>query len=84
MEIHSLNNDSVITSSQKPLLSLLLLILVLLFTHSAAFAQTETFGLVQYTPPAGWNKTQTQPNVVAFSILDQTTGGFCIITASWR
>ncbi len=62
------------------MLSLLLLIVVLLFHQTAAFAQAESFGIVQYTPPAGWNKTQTQPNVIAFSIQDKTTGGFGIIT----
>jgi hypothetical protein len=45
-----------------------------------AVAQSEKLGIVNYTPPPGWNKTQTQPNVIAFSIRNQTTGAFCIIT----
>ncbi len=43
------------------------------------FSQTEKLGIIQYTPPRGWNKTPNE-HVVAFSKLDQTTGGFCIIT----
>jgi hypothetical protein len=50
-----------------------------LFIPQTAFAQTEKFGIVQYTPPKGWNKT-VNDDVVAFSILNQTSGGFCIIT----
>ena len=61
-------------------LSLLFVILISLLGPSSAFSQTESLGTVKYTPPAGWNKTQTQPNVVAFSIQNQTTGEFCIIT----
>lgn len=45
-----------------------------------AFCQTEKLGIVRYIPPPGWNKTQTRENVIAFSSLNQTTGGFCIIT----
>jgi hypothetical protein len=44
-----------------------------------AFGQTEKLGIVQYTSPAGWTKTPNE-NVVAFSVLNQSTGGFCIIT----
>ena len=61
-------------------LSLLFVILISWLGPSSAFSQTESFGTIKYTPPAGWNKTQTQPNVIAFSIQDKTTGGFCIIT----
>ena len=45
-----------------------------------AFCQTQKLGIVKYTPPPGWTKTQQQPNVIAFSTLNQTTGAFCIIT----
>jgi hypothetical protein len=44
-----------------------------------AFSQAEKLGIVQYTAPKGWTKTP-KDNVVAFSLLNQTTGGFCIIT----
>lgn len=56
------------------------LIVVFSFAPQTAFGQAEKLGIVKYTPPPGWNKTQTQPNVIAFSIRNQTTGGFCIIT----
>lgn len=56
------------------------LTLVFLLAHSTAFGQVEKLGIVKYTAPAGWSKTQTQPNVIAFSIQNQTTGGFCIVT----
>ncbi len=51
-----------------------------MFMPQAATGQLEKLGIVQYTPPPGWTKTQTQPNVVAFSTVDKATGGFCIIT----
>jgi hypothetical protein len=56
------------------------LLLIFSLASLTSFAQPEKLGIVKYTPPAGWTKTQTQPNVIAFSILNQTTGGFCIIT----
>src|SRR3981081_3979642 len=54
--------------------------MVFLFALQPAFGQTEKLGIVKYAAPPGWNKTQTQQNVIAFSIQNQTTGGFCIIT----
>ena len=54
--------------------------LVFLFIPQTAFGQTEKLGIVKYTPPSGWSKTQKQENVIAFSSLNQTTGAFCIIT----
>lgn len=42
-------------------------------------AQTESLGIVKYTPPKGWDKT-TKENVVAFSQVNRETGKFCIIT----
>ncbi len=56
------------------------LTLIFAFAAQTAFAQTEKLGIVKYTSPAGWNKTQTQPNVIAFSTRNQATGAFCIIT----
>lgn len=60
--------------------SLCSLVVFSLFAPTTASGQAEKLGIVKYTPPRGWNKTQTQPNVIAFSMLNQTTGGFCIIT----
>jgi hypothetical protein len=45
----------------------------------AVFAETEKLGVVSYTPPAGWKKTP-KDNIVAFSDVNKTTAGFCIIT----
>lgn len=50
------------------------------FIPQTASGQTEKLGIVQYTPPKGWAKTAKVENVVAFSEVNQTTGGFCIIT----
>jgi hypothetical protein len=44
------------------------------------FGQAEKLGIVKYTPPPGWTKTQQQANVILFSTLNQTTGAFSIIT----
>ena len=43
------------------------------------FCQTEKLGIVSYAAPKGWTKTPKE-NVVAFSEINQKTGGFCIIT----
>lgn len=43
------------------------------------FCQTGKLGIVSYTLPKGMTKTAKE-NVVAFSEINQTTGGFCIIT----
>ena len=52
---------------------------VCLLIPGPASGQTEKLGIVRYTPPKGWTKTFKE-NVVAFSVRDQATGGFCIIT----
>lgn len=52
----------------------------LLLIAGTAFSQPAKLGIVKYTAPAGWTKTQTQPNVIAFSSVNQSTGAFCIIT----
>jgi hypothetical protein len=56
------------------------LIAVFLFAPQTALAQVQKLGIVNYTAPSGWNKSQTQPNVIAFSIENQSTSKFCIIT----
>ena len=57
----------------------LLLLATPSFLLTTASAQTETLGIVKYTPPKGWNKTSKE-NVIAFSKVDRDTGKFCIIT----
>ena len=49
------------------------------FLSSTVCAQTESLGIVKYTPPKGWDKTSKE-NVIAFSKVDRDTGKFCIIT----
>ena len=53
---------------------------IVLIVPQTAYGQKQKLGIVNYTPPAGWSKTQTQPNVVAFSTVDKAKGGVCIIT----
>ena len=49
------------------------------FLSTTVCAQTETLGIVKYTPPKGWDKTSKE-NVIAFSKVNRDTGKFCIIT----
>jgi len=56
------------------------LTVIVLIVPQTAYGQKQKLGIVNYTPPAGWNKTQTQPNVVGFITVNQTTGASCIIT----
>lgn len=60
--------------------SILALFTLSIFCSYAVFAQTEKLGSVQYKAPAGWTKTSKVENVLAFSTINQATGGFCIIT----
>jgi hypothetical protein len=66
--------------TSKNILGVLIALGFCLFIPQAAFCQTEKLGIVKYTPPPGWTKTQTGENVIVFSSLNQTTGQFCIIT----
>jgi hypothetical protein len=50
-----------------------------LFAPHSVFSQTERLGVVQYTAPRGWLKTQKE-NVVTFSEINQYSGRFCFIT----
>ncbi len=50
-----------------------------LFIPTTGFCQAEKLGIISYTTPKGMSKTQKE-NVVAFSEINQSTGGFCIIT----
>jgi len=60
-------------------LELLVPLTICLLVPQTALGQAERLGIVQYTPPTGFNKT-SKDNVVAFSTLNQATGRFCIIT----
>ena len=60
-------------------LAALLLFIAFSLAPQIVFAQAEKLGMVQYTPPKGWNKT-TKENVVTFNEVNQATGTFCIIT----
>jgi hypothetical protein len=57
----------------------LLLMAMPSFLSTTVCAQTETLGIVKYTPPKGWDKTSKE-NVIAFSKVNRDTGKFCIIT----
>jgi hypothetical protein len=50
-----------------------------LFAPLSVLAQTERLGVVRYTPPKGWTKTQKE-NVVTFSEINQASRRFCFIT----
>jgi hypothetical protein len=60
-------------------LSIVVIGLICLFAPLSVFSQTEKLGMVQYTPPKGWTKTQKE-NVVIFSEVNQTSERFCFIT----
>jgi hypothetical protein len=64
---------------RKALICLFTALSVCLLVAGTVYGQTEKLGIVKYTPPKGWTKTLKE-NVVAFSVRDQATGGFCIIT----
>ena len=46
---------------------------------SIAFAQTESFGATQFTPPKGWTRS-TKESVVIYSDIDKASGRFCFLT----
>lgn len=59
--------------------SLFVLTVVGLFIPQTAFCQTEKLGIVNYTPPKGWQKSSNE-NIVTYSDLNEATGRFCTIT----
>lgn len=65
--------------NRKTPFSLFVMLFVCASIPRAVYSQTERLGVVQYTPPKGWNKT-TNENVVQFSELNQADGRFCVIT----
>jgi len=60
-------------------LSLLAVLFFVLWSSTAAAAQTETFGGVTFTPPKGWTRS-TKEGVVIFSSVDKSSGRFCFLT----
>lgn len=65
--------------NRKILLALFIALIFGLIVPPTVFCQAEKLGIVQYTPPKGWAKTSNE-NIVAFTDINQKTGGFCIIT----
>ena len=65
--------------NRKALLCLFTALSVCLLIPGTVFGQTEKLGIVNYTPPKGWTKTSKE-NVVAYSVLNRATGGFCVVT----
>ncbi len=51
---------------------------LLLGISTSCFSQTETFDIMQYTPPKDWKK-DTKQGVVIYTNINATTGGFCMI-----
>jgi hypothetical protein len=66
-------------NASKIIFGLVIATIICLWVPQTALSQTEKLGIVQYTPPKGWTKTPKE-NIVAWSNLKQSTGGFCIIT----
>ncbi len=60
-------------------LSTSVVLVFLLSIPISVFCQTEKLGIISYTSPQGMART-IKENVIAFSEINQTTGGFCIIT----
>ena len=61
------------------LLPVFLSVLFCLSLAGFATGQSEKLGTVSYAAPKGFTKT-TKENIVAFTMIDQATGKFCIIT----
>jgi hypothetical protein len=66
-------------NSRKIIVSVFVGLFVSLFIARAAVAQTETLGLVRYTPPKGWAKSAKE-HAVVFSDINHSAGSFCFIT----
>ena len=60
-------------------LCLFALITAFLCASTTGFGQTEKLGLVEYTPIKDWKRSEKE-NIVAFSILNEASGRFGIIT----
>ena len=68
-----------IMKASKIILALFIAQILCLIVPQVMFCQTETFDVIQYTPPKGWTKTQKE-GVMIFSDTNKTTNGFCILT----
>ena len=64
---------------QRTLSTIAIGLVLCVYAPLSVFSQTEKLGMVQYTRPKGWTKTQNE-NVVTFSEVSQTSGRFCFIT----
>jgi hypothetical protein len=53
--------------------------LLYLLAPLAALAQTDSLGIVEFTPPKGWIKS-AKDNVVIFRDIRQSSGHFCFLT----
>ncbi|HSS21674.1 MAG TPA: hypothetical protein VLL54_16495 [Pyrinomonadaceae bacterium] len=49
------------------------------FAAQPIFSQTETLGIVKYTPPPGWAKT-VKEGAVVYTDVNKTTNAFCVLT----
>ncbi len=54
------------------------LCLLTILLSGLLFGQTETFDIATYTPPKGWKK-DVHTGVVAYTNINTTTGGFCVL-----
>jgi hypothetical protein len=54
-----------------------LLLLLLAAVASPTLAQTETFDLASFTPPAGWKVSQNQ-TAITYTAIDQATRTYCM------
>jgi hypothetical protein len=79
LEKKALNIMKVLTLFYKLSFCLCVVTVFYLFVPQAVFCQTETFDVIQYTPPKGWTKTPKE-GVMVYSDTNKTTNGFCILT----
>jgi len=70
-------------STHKLVFGFCVLVVPGLFIPQTAFCQTEKLGIVKYTPPPGWNKTQKE-NVIAFSKSESNHGRLLHHHGLWR
>jgi hypothetical protein len=63
----------------KIILALFVAQIVCLIIPQAILCQTETLGIVQYTPPKGWAKTYKEGAVI-YTDINKTTNAFCLLT----
>src|SRR5450631_712566 len=59
-------------------MKIILTLIILSAIIQPAIAQRETFDIATYTPPKNWKK-DANTGVVAYTDINSTTGGFCIL-----